>query len=443
MNENAMGTESMPRLLAKMSIPMIIAMVVNGLYFLADAAFVGWGVGPDALAALASGLPIDMFITALASMIGIGTASIVSRALGEQKRDRAAEAIRSAALVSIVVAAAVSLLLLVYKHGILSTFGAKGRVLAHASAYYSVMIPGYVLVFLSFLGVNSVRAEGNSRLAAAAMLTGAILNVVLDALFILSMRMGTAGAAMGTVIARAVTVILYLMYYGARKSVVPVCGGCWRIRGADAYRILVLGFGAFTNQLSYSILTAAMNILLKRYDSDGGLSVYGIISRIQVFYLMPFMGLAQGMQPIVGYNYGAKNMERVALAVRITAIYALILGVFLSSFLILTPGGVLGLFTSEAKVIQAGARALRISSLLMPLVGLQTLAYFYFMSTFKPVRAIAVSLFRQVVFIIPLLILLPRFFGSIGLWIAYPAADLLTIIACAAMVHASIQSTKK
>ena len=443
MNEQRLKTMPIPKLLVQMSVPMIVAMVVNGLYFLTDAVFVGWSVGPDALAALASGLPVDMMIVALASMIGIGTASIVSYKLGARKKEETAATIRTAIVFSSVLAVVASVVLMLFKTSILTGFGANGRVLEYADSFYTVMMPGYIFVFLSFLGINSVRAEGNAKLAAAAMFSGAVINVLLNAFFILWLHMGTAGSALGTLIARSITVIMLALYYILGKSNVDIRAPGRRINASEIGKIAVFGFGAFTNQVAFSILAAVMNILLKQYGTALDMSVYGVISRIQVFITMPFMGLAQGLQPVIGFNLGAGKLRRVSQAVKISALYSMAIGAFLSVFLLFWPGGVLSLFTNEKEVIFKGAQALQISSIMIPLVGIQILAYFYFMSVHKPVAAILISLVRQVVFIIPILAIFTAFWGYNGIWTAYPLADFITVAVSVITVYASVRKLMK
>ncbi len=415
-----------PKLLLQMSLPMVFAMIVNGLYYLIDAVFVGKAVGGNALGGLAAGFPIDMLVVALGTMLGIGTSSIVSFKLGSHKKDEAASAVISAVLFTIILGAFFSVILMIFKTNIFHLFGAQKQLFEYANDYYSVIIPGSVLVLLSFLGINTVRAEGNAKLAAVVMFFGALLNVFLNALFIMVFDMGIAGAAWGTIVARSISVIILIGYYGFNMSAINLRSANWRINFIDVKRIILIGIGSFLNQVGFSILAATVNILLKKYGTAADLSVYGVISRIHIFITMPLLGLAQGFHSIVGFNFGANNYKRVSETVKFSFIFSFFIGLFLSAFLVFMPQGILGLFTNEQEVIQNGVYALQISTLMTPIIGLQILANFYFMAIHKPVKAMLVSLFRQVIFIMPPLVVLPLFLGKQGIWLSFPAADVVT-----------------
>ncbi len=441
--EQKLGNTPVPKLLFQMSAPMIFAMIVNGLYYLIDAVFVGRVVGGEALGGLAAGFPIDMLVVALGTMLGIGTASIVSFELGSQKKEEAASAIISAVLFTIALSVAFSAILMVFKADIFHIFGATERIFKYADAYYSVIIPGSVLVLLSFLGINTVRAEGNAKLAALVMFSGALINVFLNAAFMIVFNMGIAGAAWGTLLARLVSVIILMGYYGFNKSIINLWSVNWRINITEIRKILLIGLSSFLNQVGFSILAAAVNILLKNYGTAVDMSVYGVISRIHIFITMPLLGLAQGFHSIVGFNFGAGNYKRVSETVKISFIYAFAIGLFLFGFLVFMPQDILRLFTDKPEVIQNGVFALRITTLMTPVIGLQIIAYFYFMAVHKAVTAMLVSLSRQVIFILPPLIVLPLFMGKQGIWLAFPMADIVAVAVSAALLLRSVNKQVK
>ncbi len=429
-----LGTMPVPKLLLKMAAPMVIAMVVNGLYYLVDAAFVGLAVGASALGGLAAVFPLQMLAVALATMLGVGTASVVSRKLGEGDKDGASFAVKNAVMFAVLLGIIVSAVLMIFKPGVLAFMGATAETTAEADAYYSVIIPGFVLIFLSFLELNAIRSEGNAKLAAFGMFLGSVLNIGFDALFIFVFKLGTAGAAWGTVAARFVTTVLLTRYYLAGKSAVDIRAGGWKFSGKLLLTINTLGIGAFLNQIGFSVLAVVMNLLLKQYGTETDMAVFGVLARILVFVTMPLMGVAQGFQPIVGYNCGRGDQKRVRQAVGIAYMYAFALGTVMLAFILFMPEGVLRLFTDDTAVITGGASALQISLMMTPLIGWQLIAYFYFMSVGKPVPSMIISLFRQVIFILPLLLVFPALWGLNGIWIAYPVADVLTVAAATLML---------
>jgi putative MATE family efflux protein len=426
--QQELGNMPVPKLLLKMAIPMIIAMVVNGLYYLVDAAFVGWAVNATALGSLAVVFPLQMFAVALGTMIGIGAAAIVSRKLGENKREDAEQTVKNAFLFAGILGIILPIILMLFKTNVLHFMGVTNSTIRYADEYYSVIIPGFILIFLSFLEVNIIRAEGNAKLAAFGMFLGSVFNIGLDALFILGFKMGTAGAAWGTVTARFITTILLASYYLSKKSIVSIMTPNWPIKLPIIKKISILGVGPLLNQLGFAILAVVMNILIQKYGTEADMSAYGVIARILVFVTLPLMGVAQGFQPIVGYNYGAGNFNRIKKSITMAFLYAFVLGSIMFVFIMFMPESVLGLFTNDIDIIKNGASLLQISMMITPFIGWQLIAYFYFMSIHKPVPSLIISLFRQVIFILPLLVVLPLILGRMGIWIAYPIADTVSII---------------
>jgi len=429
-------------LLMKMALPMVVAMVVNGLYYLVDAAFVGRAVNSTALAGLAVVFPVQMLAVAIATMTGVGSSSIISMALGKGDREKASSAVQTSFIAMVVLGLLIPLVMIPFREPIMRMLGATDTTLPYAESYYSVIIPGIILVFISFLEVNTIRAEGNAKLAAFGMFLGSILNIAFDALFIFGFRMGTAGAAWGTVAARFVTTIMLSLYYISGKSSVRVLGIRWKFSFPLLGKIVTLGIGPFLNQLSFSVLAMVMNILLARYGTDLDMSVYGVFARIFVFITLPFMGIAQGFQPIVGFNYGAGKIERIRKAVTRSYIYTLAVGLVMFVIILVIPEGVMGLFTDDAALIQKGAPLLRTTLLLTPVIGWHMISYFYFMSLGKPVNSLFISLFRQLVFIIPLLIVLTLTMGYRGIWISYPIADAVSVGIASLMMFGSLKKLR-
>jgi putative MATE family efflux protein len=437
-SNKAMMNTPVTKLLLKMSLPMMIAMVVNGLYYLVDAAFIGNFVGSDGVAALGIGFPIDMFGVALAVMFAVGTAAVLSVKLGKQEREKADAVLKNAIMLTSAAGIVLSAVLFAFKNQLFTGLGATGSVYSHADNYYSVMIPGMILVFLSFLGTNSVRAEGNAILAASGMVSGAVINIVLDAVFVMGFRMGTAGAALGTVIARAVTVILYFIYYMSGRSSVCIKKGKWRIDLSDMGLISKIGFGAFLNQVSFSFMAVIVNLVIKQHGTPMDFSVFGIVSRIIIFITMPLSGIGQGSQVVAGYNYGAGNSARVKRTVYYGYLYSVLFGLILWIFLFFFTENILLFFTSDPNLIRAGIEPLRTSTILVVLIGIQIITYYYFISVHKVLNGMVTSICRQLLFLIPFVLILPLFTGIKGVWAAFPVSDLISAIFCLILIKLSL-----
>jgi putative MATE family efflux protein len=424
-----LGSEPVSKLVLKMSVPMILAMVINGTYYLADAVFVGWGVGSEALGGLAVIFPLQILAIAIGMAIGTGTASIESIELGNQRKDKAAKIIKTSAIFSLILGILLPLILIIFKKKIIYSFGATENIYPHAEGYYTYIVYGFVFIFLSFLEINIIKAEGNAKLAALGMFLGSFLNVILDPIFIFLFHMGTAGAALATVIARIITTLYLSHYYLSGKSIVNLQKYPWTFEGKIMKRIIALGTGVFFNQIGFFLLAIVMNISLRYYGTGLDISVYGVFSRIYV--TMPFLGLAQGIQPIIGYNFGAEKFQRILETLKKAIIFSLSMGLLLFVFMVLLPEGVLGLFTKEPLIIQKGIIPLRISMLMTPIIGIQILAYFFFLAINQPFKALFVSVSRQAIFTLLLVIILPLFIGKLGIWVAYPVADIISLgIAC-------------
>ena len=422
-----LGNAPISKLIYRMSIPMIFAMVINGLYYLVDAIFVGWGVGSEGLGGLAIVFPLQMFAIALGMAIGTGTASIISIELGNQKKEEVAKTIITSVIFSLVLGILLPGILLIFKEQIIYLFGATMEIYPYADGYYTYIVFGFIFIFLSFLEINIIKAEGNTKMAALGMFLGTFLNVILDPIFIFIFHMGTAGAALATVIARLITTIYLSYYYLSGKSIIQFQKYAWRFKIRKIKQVLALGTGVFFNQIGFFLLAITMNLSLRLYGTSLDISIYGVFSRIYVFVTMPFLGLAQGIQPIIGYNFGAEKYYRIGQTLKKSLIFSLIMGCFLFAIMILFPANVLGLFTKETMIIQRGILPLRIAMLITPFIGIQILSYFFFLAINQPFKALFVSLSRQAVFTLSLVILLPLLVGKMGIWVAYPLADILSV----------------
>ena len=415
-------------LLRKMAVPAILAMVVNGLYYLVDAAFVGWGVGSGALAGLAVIFPVQMFTIAWGSMIGMGVSSVVSLKLGENEKGYANNAAAHAVQIAIVSGIVITTVTLAMKEPILTGLGVTPGTYATASEYLGTLQFGFIFVFLSMVGFNTARSQGMAKAAGKGMFIGTLINLALDPAFIFIFGMGVRGAALATVIARGFSTLYFVLLLNRKQidvALKPING---RFDPSLIRRILFLGAGNFLGQISFSVIALVINRTLRELGTDIDLAVYGILARIHVFITMPLLGLAQGFQPIAGFSYGRGDRRRTREVLKKTMIVAVLMGAVMLVWPLFFPEKVLSLFCDENLVISEGIAPLRTTLLLLPLIGVQIVGFSLFQAVDDPTRTIIISLSRQVIFLVPLLIILPMILNTNGLWMSFPAADALACV---------------
>ena len=435
-----LGAAPIRTLLIKYSAPAMIAMFVSSTYNLVGAIFVGQGAGTLALAGLAIAFPIQMVILGVGMMIGIGSASVVSRALGAGDQRKAEQT----AGTSFIVTAAIAVLMAaggwIFMDPMLRLFGATETILPYAADYLEVILLGNVFYAVSVSSNNIVRSEGAAQVAMRSMIIGAVVNFVLDPVFIFGFGMGIRGAAVGTVIANACTFAYLCRYFMSGKSML-------RIRRRDLLphfpimpEVFRIGGASFFQMILGSIMVIPINHMIGIYGEDMHFAIVGIGNRAMMFFFMPIFGLVQGLQPIIGFNYGARKLDRVIEAVRKAAIYATVLST--GAFLVLGvfTGPVLRLFSPDPGLIDAGVPIIRILILAMPFVGFQMVGGSLFQAIGKSRPAFVISLSRQALLLLPLVLVLPRYFGLTGIWISFPIADTLAIVIAGVWVFAELRA---
>ncbi|MTI94158.1 MAG: MATE family efflux transporter [Firmicutes bacterium] len=435
-----LGTENITKLMLRFSVPAIVGMMVNALYNMVDRIFVGNGVGSLALAGITVAFPMLMIIMAFAVLLGIGASTLISIRLGQQK-DQEAEAIMGNAFVmmfvfSVLITIAGQFLM----EPMLMAFGASATALPYAREYASVVLWG-TMFFMFGMGMNNfIRAEGNPRMAMLTMVVGAFANIALDALFIFVFNWGIRGAAVATVISKGISAALVLYYFLNGRGHLKLSLSKIRLNRSYIFGILTLGLAPFAMNFSASLLNVVLNNSLRAYGGDLALSAMGIVSSVATFFLMPIIGITQGIQPIVGYNYGAQNFGRVKDALFRGIVAAT--GICLLGYLLINafPIQLVSLFNrDDAELVQFGARAMRLFLLAMPVIGFQAVGAIYFQAVGRPKHAAFLSLSRQVLILIPALLILPRFFGIDGVFYAGPVADLTSALLTAVWVFIEVR----
>ncbi|MDC7244315.1 MAG: MATE family efflux transporter [Sphaerochaetaceae bacterium] len=427
-DKSFMGTEPIGSLLIKLSVPAMIGMIVNALYNFVDTIFVGQGVGPLAIAGLSIAFPLQMLIGAFAQTFGIGSASIISRRLGEKNEPAAACAAGNAITATVIVSLIFMAVGLSFTEQILSFFGATEEILPYAMDYVEIILLGAMFLSLSMTSNGIIRAEGQAKVAMTVMLIGTGLNLVFDPVFIFVFDLGIRGAAMATVLSQFLAFLFVVRFFRKNRSTLPLQRNSFIPKRKVLSEIVSLGIPAFVRQSGTSLMVLLTNNLLKVYAGGLAIASFGMINKLLMFVLMPLFGIVQGFQPIAGYNYGARKLDRVKQVLKTSMGFATILATAAWIVIQLFPKHILSVFSGDISLLSIATPALRISMLAIPLVGIQAIGSTLFQSIGKRVPSIFLSLTRQFIFLIPILLFLPNILGINGVWIAFPLADALSTL---------------
>jgi putative MATE family efflux protein len=423
-----LGEEKISKLLLKFSIPAITGMVVNALYNVVDRIFVGQGVGKDAIAGITIGFPLMIVMMAFGMLIGLGATSLISIRLGEHNKPEAERIVGNAFSLLVGISLVLTALGIIYLNPLLISFGASAKVLPFARDYLRIILFGGVFQGIGFGMNNFIRAEGNPKIAMYTMVIGAITNTVLDPVFIYTFKMGIKGAAWATIISMAISAAWVLFYYLSGQSTLKLHWANLKPVPRLTGQILAIGSAPFAMQMAAGGITLVLNRLLVKYGGDLAVSGMGIVNSVMMLILMPVFGINQGAQPIIGYNYGAQQFDRVRKALKLAIAAATL--VTSAGFVViqLFPRWIIQLFNREQDLVTLGATALRTFMIFLPIVGFQIVGANYFQATGKPKQAMILSLSRQVLVLLPALLLLSNFFGLQGVFMAGPLADLISSV---------------
>ncbi len=405
-------------------------MIANALYNLIDTIFVGRGVGSLAIGALAIAFPLQMLLLAIAQTIGIGAGSAVSRSLGAGNAERAKFVVGNSFFCIMLLSISVSLICLNYIEQILLFFGATANILPYSKDYVRTILLGLPFFSFAVSSNNLIRAEGNARVAMISMSIGAILNIVFDPIFIFKFQLGIQGAALATICAQFFSFLYVLKYIYSKETSLGIKIKHLTPDWSIIKEIITVGLPSFARLSSGSVSTLLVNQSLRFYGGDVPIIILGIIIKITRFLFMPMFGVVQGMQPIAGYNYGAKKFKRVYQVLNLTIKVLFLLSTSLCLIIIFWPSKVFCIFTNELHIIEAGVPIMRLMVFSIPFLSIQMTGAALFQSLGKALPAITFSLLRRVLLFIPLIIILPGYFklGLMGIWISYPAADIFSAI---------------
>ena len=445
----SLGTDSLSRLLMRYALPAIIAQVAASLYNIVDSIFVGQGVGPLAITGLALTMPMMNLSAAFGAMVGAGSAALTSIRLGQGNKTAAENILGNVVLLNVVLGMIIMVFGLVYIDELLYFFGASEQSIPYAREYMRIILYGNTITHL-FHGLNNMmRVAGYPNKAMIITIISVILNAILDAVFILWLDWGIAGSAWATVISQTVSLVLLVGHFLKPDSFLRFRSTAFRFHWDIVKGILTIGMAPFMIQSCACVVVILVNTTLRNYGGDLSIGAYGIANRVAFLFTMVVMGFTQGMQPIVGYNYGARKYDRALKTMWMTvgwSVATTTLGFIICEAF---PYEVVRLFVSEdgsgnaTELIEASARGLRILVLMLPIVGFNIVAGNFFQHIGKPKRAILLSVARQMLFIVPLLFILPPKLGVDGVWYSIPIADFTSTLLAAVLLAIQVRKLRR
>ncbi len=440
LSSEQLGTEPIGKLLVKQALPASIGILVMSLNILVDSIFVGNWIGSVAIAAINVVLPVSFFIGALGMAIGIGGASILSRALGADHRKKALKTFGNQITLTILVTVSMVLLGLYFVDSLIPAFGGKGAIFDFAKIYYVIVLYGVPFLALSMMGNAVIRAEGKPKFAMVAMIIPSVANLTMDYVFIYILDWGMHGAAWATTLAYIFSFSYILYFFLSKNSELKISWAHFGLDKGILKEISSLGFVTLSRQAVVSIIYLLLNNILFTLGGEASVTVYAIIGRMLMFALFPVFGVTQGFLPIAGYNYGAHNYDRVRESINIAIKYAALLAtiVFIGLFLFPTEIATLFIGSGEgasmeelainAYVMEHTPTAMRWVFAATPIIAIQLIGAAYFQAIGKAVPALLLTLTRQGFFFIPLVLILPQFFGELAVWISFAISDVLATL---------------
>jgi putative MATE family efflux protein len=423
-----LGTQDINSLLRKLSAPAIIGLLVHAFYNLVDTFFVGRAPGEQSvlgIAGISIAFPLQMLIMAVSIGIGVGGSSVISRMLGAKDTKKAEKTLGNVFLYTLAASLLLPILFFSNVDAILNLFGATADNLPYARDYSVVILQGTFAFTFGFVLNNLVRAEGNAKVAMNNMVFSGLLNIVLDAVLIFGFDMGIRGAAIATVLAQLAGTAYLVHYYIAGKSPLKLRLQNTVPEYVALREITFIGFGSFVMGASSSLMMLVLNNVLAFYGGDLSIAVFGIAGRMLMLILMPIIGVSHGLQPIVGYNYGAQNFKRVNESIKLSLKITTVIGFLGFAVLFMFPGTFFRIFSTDTDLVTKGETALRIMVLATPIIGMNVISTTVFQAIGKARPSFILSMCRQILFLIPLVIFLPRYLDLSGVWMAFPLSDIM------------------
>ena len=440
-----LGTRPVGELLKQYAIPSIIAMLASSLYNIVDSIFIGHGVNALALSGLAATFPLMNISTAFGAMVGMGSSTLISVKLGQKDYKTAQQILGNAVVMNVVMGFIFGLVALLFLDPILLAFGATDATIEYARDYMQIILLGNIFTHMYF-GFNALlRAMGHPKMAMKATIATVIINTILDPLLIFDTinlgfvqfdgaGWGIRGAAIATVLAQCISLIWQVRVMSDKREFIHFKRGIYHLKNYIVKEVLTIGLSPCLMNLASCFVVIFINRGLLSYGGDYAVGAYGIVHKMTFIFVMIVMGFTQGMQPIAGYNYGAKAYDRVTKVLKITITLATIVTTLAFVIGEFCPEYVARIFTSDEKMIEMAVVGMRYNCLLFPIVGFQMVAGNFFQSIAQPGKSIFLSLSRQLLFLVPFIIIFPHFWGIDGVWVSLPASDLVSSVIAAIML---------
>ena len=441
-NATELGTQPIGKLLMQYAIPAIIAMTASSIYNMVDSIFIGQGVGPLAISGLAITFPFMNLGAAFGAMVGVGASTLISVKLGQRDYDTAQTVLGNVITLNLIIGIAFSIITLMFLDPILYFFGASADTIGYARDYMLIILAGNVFSHMYF-GLNAVlRASGHPQKAMYATINTVVINTLLDPLFIYVFDWGIRGAAIATIIAQVISLIWQFKILTDKNELLHLRRGIYHLQSKIVKNIIAIGLSPFCMNVASCFIVIFINKGLKEYDGDLAIGAYGIVNRLVFICVMIVMGITQGMQPIAGYNFGAQQFDRVTRVLKLSIYGATAMTTL--TFLVgeLLPDVAVRLFTTDEGLISRAAEGFRIVVLFFPIVGFQMVTSNFFQSIGMANKAIFLSLTRQLLFLLPCLIILPTFMGAAGIWWSMPISDLIASLVARVLLYKQFQEFK-
>ncbi|WP_410208279.1 MATE family efflux transporter [Fusobacterium sp.] len=439
-----MGTEKIGKLLLQFSLPAIIGMVVNALYNIVDRIYIGniANVGHLAIAGVGIVFPVIIFVFGFSILIGLGSATNISLNLGRKNQDEAEKYLGTALVYGTVVSFILALIAYIWLDYIVGFLGGSEKTFVYAKEYLKVCILGFPAAVVGYVANASIRADGNPKMAMITLLLGAVTNIVLDPIFIFYFGMGVKGAALATIISQYVSGIWAVYYFYSRFSGIKIRREYLVASFEKIKEITMIGSAPFAIQLGSSVVNYTYNSTLKVYGGDTAIGAMAVVQAILVFTLMPVFGINQGLQPVLGYNYGARLFSRVKEALYKAIFGATAICVFYYIIIQFFSKDLIKIFTHEQGLLDIASRGLKVEAFMLPIIGFQIICTVYFQAVGKPKMSLFMSLSRQIIVLIPCILIMSKMFGAVGIWYAAPVSDFIATLVTLILIKRELKTLK-
>ena len=437
-----LGTEKVSRLLRQYAVPAIIAMTASSLYNMVDSIFIGHGVGKFAIAGLALTFPMMNLGAAFGALVGVGASATISMLLGQKNYDMAQKVLGNVVTLNTIIGLVYTIVFMIFLDPILYFFGASENTIGYARDYMVIILLGNIITHM-YLGLNAVmRSAGMPKKAMYATIFTVIINAILDPLFIYVLDWGIKGAAIATIIAQTLALGWIVKIFSNKNLVIHFKKGIYKLKKRIVKDVISIGMAPFFMNTAACLIVILINQGLQRHGGDLAIGAYGIVNRVSFVFVMIVLGLNQGMQPIVGFNYGAKQFLRVKETLKLTILYAtaiMTLGFLLAEIF---PRQIVMIFTTDEELIQQAIKGMRIVFACFPIVGFQIVTGNFFQSVGMAGKSVFMSLTRQLLFLLPGLLIFPLFFQDNGIWMSMPISDGLSSLVAFIMLYNQMKKFK-